>query len=121
MFYLRLDMPMTLPPKKAARMGRPIKPPREGERVGLSFRVTPELKRQLTEAAARSGRGQSQEAEFRLEKSFEQERLYSLLVATQHERHPARAREEELQGFRAEVAVLTEAVKALKSWLRSSL
>ena len=111
-------MLMTLPLKKAARMGRPIKSPREGERVGLSFRVTPDLKRQLTEAAARNGRGQSQEAEFRLEKSFEQERLYSLLVASQNERHPAQ-REEELQGLRAEVAVLTEAVKALKKLAES--
>src|SRR5262249_49795121 len=41
-----------------------------GERVQLSFRITPELKRRLDETADASGRSQSQEAEFRLERSF---------------------------------------------------
>ena len=52
------------------RAGRPRKEPEEGERVQISFRVTPNLKRLLTDAADRSGRSQSQEAEFRLERSF---------------------------------------------------
>ena len=52
------------------RVGRPRIDPEDGERIQLSFRVTPELKRLLTAAADQSGRSQSQEAEFRLERSF---------------------------------------------------
>jgi hypothetical protein len=51
----------------ARRRGRPS----VGERVSLGLRVTPEMKRRLDEAAKRSGRSQSQEAEFRLEGSFD--------------------------------------------------
>jgi hypothetical protein len=51
----------------ASRRGRPS----VGERVPLGLRVTPEMKRRLDEAAKRSGRSQSQEAEFRLERSFD--------------------------------------------------
>jgi hypothetical protein len=39
--------------------------------VPLGLRVTPEMKRRLDDAAKRSGRSQSQEAEFRLERSFD--------------------------------------------------
>ena len=49
--------------------------PRDGERVALSLRMTPSLKRRLDAAAEKGGRSQSQEAEFRLERSFEQEGL----------------------------------------------
>jgi hypothetical protein len=52
------------------RPGRPRVEPEDGERVPLSFRITPELKRLLDAAADASGRSQSQEAELRLEKSF---------------------------------------------------
>lgn len=41
-----------------------------GERVPLGLRVTADLKRKLDAAAEASGRSQSQEAEFRLENSF---------------------------------------------------
>ena len=58
------------PLAKRKRAGRPQRQPEEGERVQLSFRITPELKRALMAAAEKSGRSQSQEAEFRLEKSF---------------------------------------------------
>jgi hypothetical protein len=40
----------------------------------LGLRVTPDLKRALDDAAERSGRSQSQEAEFRIERSFAEER-----------------------------------------------
>jgi hypothetical protein len=43
--------------------------------VSLGLRVTAELKRKLDEAAANSGRSQSQEAELRLERSFERDHL----------------------------------------------
>ena len=47
----------------------------QGERVHLGFRVTPEMKRRVEDAAHGSGRSISQEAELRLERSFEQQRL----------------------------------------------
>jgi TraY domain-containing protein len=53
------------------RKGRPSL----GKRVGLGLRVTPETKKLLDDAAARSGRSQSQEAEFRLERSFDRSEL----------------------------------------------
>src|SRR5262245_43231204 len=45
--------------------------PTVGERVPLGLRVTPDLKQRLDAAAEQSGRSQSQEAELRLERSFE--------------------------------------------------
>jgi hypothetical protein len=53
------------------RKGRPSL----GKRVGLGLRVTPETKKLLDDAAKRSGRSQSQEAEFRLERSFDRSQL----------------------------------------------
>ena len=58
-------------------VGRPRQQPEPGERVQLSFRVTPELKRRLDAAADQSTRSQSQEAEFRLERSFDHQDLLS--------------------------------------------
>jgi hypothetical protein len=60
--------------KPAKRIGRPTKPPVEGERVPLGLRVTAEAKRKLEEAAIKSGRSISQEAELRIERSFDDER-----------------------------------------------
>ena len=55
------------------RRGRPTKPPVPGERVPLSLRVTAEIKDELEQAAIQSGRSLSQEAELRLQTSFERE------------------------------------------------
>jgi len=55
------------------RKGRPIKAAVEGERTQLGLRVTAEMKRKLEAAALESGRSLSQEAELRLEQSFERE------------------------------------------------
>lgn len=55
------------------RRGRPVKEPANAGRVALGLRVTPEVKRKLDGAAERSGRSQSQEAELRLERSFDEE------------------------------------------------
>jgi hypothetical protein len=55
--------------------GRPKREPDPGERVKLGLRVTAEVKRKLDAAADANGRSQSQEAEFRLEQSFERDRL----------------------------------------------
>jgi len=51
----------------------------EGERVSLGLRVTADLKKKLDQAMAASGRSQRQEAEFRIELSFAEQR--SLLEA----------------------------------------
>lgn len=47
----------------------------EGKRIALLCRTTPDLRRQLEDAAAASGRSLSQEAEYRLQRSFDQEAL----------------------------------------------
>jgi hypothetical protein len=52
------------------RMGRPTKLAAPGVRVPLSLRVTAEVKSVLDDAATRSGRSQSQEAELALEASL---------------------------------------------------
>ena len=49
--------------------------PTVGERVPLGLRVTPELKRKLDAAAEQTGRSQSQEAELRLEHTFDRQEL----------------------------------------------
>jgi hypothetical protein len=51
--------------------------PTVGERVPLGLRVTPDLKRKLDAAAEQSGRSQSQEAELRLEHTFDRQGLLS--------------------------------------------
>jgi hypothetical protein len=57
--------------------GPPKREPKPGERVALSLRMSPDLKRRLDAAAETNGRSQSQEAEFRLERSFDREALLS--------------------------------------------
>jgi hypothetical protein len=59
------------------RRGRPSRAPEPGERVKLGLRVTPKLKQSLDTAAQNGGRSQSQEAEFRLEQSFDRGDLLS--------------------------------------------
>ncbi len=63
--------------KPDKRRGRPTKAPVEGARTSLGLRVTAQLKRRLDQAAAHSGRSQSQEAEFRLEQSFDRQDLFT--------------------------------------------
>lgn len=58
-------------PKPKSRGGRPrTREPQPGHRIIISVRVTARLKALLDEAAERSGRSLSQEAEFRLEQTF---------------------------------------------------
>jgi len=59
------------------RRGRPTREPEAGERVQLSFRITPKLKRKLIKAGNQTGRSQSQEAETRIEWSFDRSDLLS--------------------------------------------
>lgn len=68
--------------------GRPRRrQPRPGERVSLGLRVTPSIKAALDRAAQISGRSQSQEAEFRIERSFQDQKLLddALRLAYGHE------------------------------------
>jgi predicted transcriptional regulator len=55
------------------RIGRPTKAPQPGKKVSLGLKVTADIKNRLDAAARASGRTQSQEAERRLEGSFEHE------------------------------------------------
>ena len=67
------------------RRGRPS----VGERVALGLRVTPEVKRQLDASAKQSGRSQSQEAEFRIEWSFDRNNLLSEVLSLTYGRQVA--------------------------------
>jgi predicted transcriptional regulator len=53
-------------------------------RVALSLRVTPQLKHRLDAAAAATGRSQTQEMEFRLERSFDREDLALEFLAARY-------------------------------------
>ena len=75
--------------ERKSRGGRPGREPEPGERVKLGLRVTPEVKRLLDGAAERSGRSQSQEAEFRLERSFDRTDLLSEVLALAYGRRLA--------------------------------
>jgi hypothetical protein len=57
------------------RGGRPSRPPEPGERVVMSFRVTPDLKARLDQAAEQTGRSLTQDIELRLQQSFDLETL----------------------------------------------
>lgn len=62
--------------QRTNRGGRPATRERKaGDRVPLGLRVTLDLKERLDTAARNNGRSQSQEAEFRLERSFAQQAL----------------------------------------------
>ncbi|MDH6273536.1 hypothetical protein M2311_003626 [Rhizobium leguminosarum] len=58
------------------RIGRPIKEAEPGKRVSLGLKVTAAIKSKLDKAAREVGRTQSQEAEVRLERSFEEEAAF---------------------------------------------
>jgi hypothetical protein len=62
-------------------VGRPVKEPEEGERAPLSLRVRPIIKRKLEESAELNGRSLSQEAEFRLEHTFDRQGLFYEVMA----------------------------------------
>jgi hypothetical protein len=56
--------------ERKRRGGWPARTPKPGERVPMSFRVTPEFKAKLDQAAVESGKSLAQEVEQRLERSF---------------------------------------------------
>ena len=74
------------------RIGRPIKPALPGERPSLGLRVTAATK-ELIEALARaSGRTQSQEAEFLIERCLQYDRLVLAARVTPRQLTAAKAR-----------------------------
>lgn len=62
--------------ERKKRIGRPTKPGTAGQRNPLGLRVTAETKRRLEAAALKSGRSQSQEAEFLIEQALLEEEAY---------------------------------------------
>lgn len=71
--------------RRKARRGRPKKGQELGERVQLSLRVSPETKKHLDRAIGRNGRSLSQEAEYRIERSFLEDRLILHAVAMKND------------------------------------
>jgi hypothetical protein len=73
------------------RIGRPIKPALPGERPSLGLRVTAATK-ELIEALARaSGRTQSQETEFLIERCLQYDRTLMAMRITERELSDAQA------------------------------
>jgi TraY domain-containing protein len=67
----------------------PKREPQEGERFQLGLRVTAPTKRRLNAAAERSGRSLSQEAELRLERTFDQQDLLPEILTLRYGREVA--------------------------------
>lgn len=68
-------------PQRRGHGGRPkLREADPGEKITISVRITPEMKQRLEEAAKESGRSQSQEAEFRLERSFDRSNLLGQVI-----------------------------------------
>lgn len=61
------------------RRGRPTKSATPGTRASLGLKVTADLKARLEAAAAASGRTQSQEAEWRIDRSFREDEVMAEL------------------------------------------
>lgn len=67
-----------------AKRGRPTKSPKPGTKASLGLKVTASLKAQLEHEAARNGRTQSQEAEARLERSFDRQGLLPEILSANY-------------------------------------
>jgi len=67
------------------RIGRPIKPAMPGERPSLGLRVSAATKALVEALAARSGRTQSQEAEFLIERAIQYDSILIAMGMTERE------------------------------------
>lgn len=76
-------------PQQPRRTGRPAKPPEQGKRASLGLKVTGDIKSRLDAAARRNGRTQSQEAEARLEASFNNQDLLPQILDLAYGRQTA--------------------------------
>jgi hypothetical protein len=84
---LLLAVPVPVGPR--IRKGRPTKDPVPGQKMSLGLKVTAEVKSRLDRAARKSGRTQSQEAEMRIERSFDREALLSEVLSLAYGRETA--------------------------------
>ena len=60
----RAKRPLQIPPPRKKPGGPPKREPKEGERVALSLRMTPELKRRLDAAAEAGGNFKARKPSF---------------------------------------------------------
>ena len=74
------------------RIGRPIKPALPGERPSLGLKVTAATKALIEALARASGRTQSQEAEFLIERCVQYDRTLMAMRVTERELSGAQAR-----------------------------
>ena len=68
------------------RRGRPTKQPKPGKRASLELKLTAQIRQRLDRASQQSGRTQIQEAELRLERSFERQSLFTEVLELQYGR-----------------------------------
>jgi hypothetical protein len=68
--------------KPAKRIGRPIKRAVGRERIALGLKVTVKTKRMIDQLAQASGRTQSQEAEFQIERALQFDRTLEAMGTT---------------------------------------
>ena len=80
---------LSVPKRSRRRTGRPLKSPTPGTRMSLGLKVTAETKARLDKAARETGRTQSQEAELRLQRSFEREDLLPQVLKLAYGDKPA--------------------------------
>ena len=73
------------------RIGRPIKPAQPGERPSLGLKVTAATKALIEALARASGRTQSQEAEFLIERCLQYDRTLMAMRITERELSAAQA------------------------------
>jgi hypothetical protein len=74
------------------RIGRPIKPALPGERPSLGLKVTAATKALIEALARSSGRTQSAEAEFLIERCLQYDRTLMAMRVTERELSAAQAR-----------------------------
>jgi hypothetical protein len=68
--------------KAAKRVGRPIKPAKGAARASLGLKVTSEVKRVIEALALASGRTQSQQTEYMVERALQYDRTMEAMRAT---------------------------------------
>ena len=117
-------MPKTIQTAKKRGRGRPKLAPGEGKRYPLSLRTTREIRELIEQQAIISGRSMAQEAEYRIQKSFVDERakyeefggpsLYWFMKALAI---GARATVERLGGTFEDSNIRPEAIKAIERLL----
>ena len=119
-------MPKTIQTAKKRGRGRPKLAPGEGKRYPLSLRTTREIRELIEREAITSGRSLAQEAEYRIQKSFLDERLKyeefggpSLYWFMKTLAVGARATAERLGGTFEDSNIRPEAINAIEKLLQT--